>query len=248
MTASLSKPPTWAGVSSTVEEQAMSGPHETDGQGKKHRVLVVDGHLILRQALGLLLAKEPTLEVCGEAEDESEALRQIELCRPDLVVVDVALRSGGSGIDLISAIKGRYPEIKTLLWSTFAEELLVERALRAGATGYLSKEESLEQLVEAIHQVLQDRMYLSPLMTRKVLERAYDGRPSADDPLQSLSSREMEVFKMIGHGLTTQQIAADLQVSSKTVDSHRERIKQKLDLKNGTELTHRAAQWALRKE
>jgi DNA-binding NarL/FixJ family response regulator len=225
----------------------MSRLEETDGHGEKHRILVVDGHLIIRQALELLLVKEPSLELCGEAEDEAEALRQIELCRPDLVVMDIALK-GGSGIGLVSAIKERYPDVKTLIWSMFAETPLVERALRVGATGYLSKEESLEQLAEAIHQVLKGRRYLSPLMTSKVMERVSDGKPLGCDPLQSLSSREMEVFEMIGRGLTTQQIAFKLEVSSKTVDSHRERIKQKLDLKNGTELTHRAAHWAIQKE
>jgi DNA-binding NarL/FixJ family response regulator len=226
----------------------MSRPEERDSLSKKWRILVVDGHLISRQALGLLLARESSLEVCGEAEDESEAIQQIELRCPELVVMDIALKNGSSGFRLISTIRQRYPGIKTLIWSMFAEKLLVERALRIGATGYLSKEESLELVGEAIQQMLRDRRYLSPLMTRKVLELVSDGTPLGNDNLQNLSSREMEVFEMIGRGLTTQQIAAKLEVSSKTVDSHRERIKQKLDLKNGTELTHRAAQWVLRKE
>jgi len=226
----------------------MSRPDEADGQSKMHRILVVDSYPIIRQALGLLLAKELALELCGEAEDEAEALQQIQLRRPDLVVVDVVLKGGSSGIQLISAIKARYPEIKTLVWSMFEDKLLVERALRVGATGYLSKEESLEQVVEAIHQVLRDRAYLSPLMARTLMEQVSDGKPSPEDPLQTLSHREMEIFEMIGGGLTSQEIAAQLQLSPKTVDSHRERIKQKLDLKNSTALTHRATQWSLQKK
>ncbi len=226
----------------------MSRPEERDGQAKTHRILVVDGHLLSRQALGLRLAKEPGLAVCGEAEDEWEGLRQIERCRPDLVVVDVALKNGGNGIELIAAVKQRYPAMKTLVWSMFAEKPLVECALRIGATGYLSKEESLELVVEAIRQVLEGRLYLSPLMAGKVMTLVSDDQPLPRDPLEALSRREMEVFSMIGAGLTTQQIAAKLEVSPKTVDSHRERIKQKLALKNSTELTHRATQWALQPE
>jgi DNA-binding NarL/FixJ family response regulator len=223
----------------------MSRPEELNGRCDKHRILVVDEHLINRQALRLLLAAEPSVEVCGEAEDESEALQQIEQYCPDVAVIDVALKGGGGGISLVSTIKERWPSVKTLIWSMFAERLLVERALRAGAAGYLSKEESLDELREAIRRVLRGEVYLSPLMTRIVMDRLSDGKLLGDDLLQKLSRREREIFEMIGRGLTTQQIAVELRVSSKTIDSHRERIKQKLDLKNGTELTHLAIQCML---
>ena len=240
----------WACLSpgACMRNQPMSRRDQADRQDKKHRILVVDSYPIVRQALGLLLAKELSLELCGEAEDEAEALQQIERCRPDLVVVDVVLKHGSSGIQLIAAIRARYPGIKTLIWSLFEDTLLLERALRVGATGYLSKEESLEQVVEAIQQVLRGRTYLSPLMARTLMEQVGDGKPPLHDPLHTLSHREMEVFEMIGGGLTTQEIAAKLQLSPKTVDSHRERIKQKLDLKHSTALTHRATQWNLQKK
>ena len=214
--------------------------------GRNYRIFIVDDQPVIRQALSILLAKESHFEVCGEAENESDALQQIESCLPDLVVVDVLLKNG-NGISLISALKQHYPALKTLIWSMLEETSFAERALRAGASGYVSKEEPFEQVVEAVHKVLQNSAYLSPHMTSKLMALVNNGKAPAVDPVHALSNRELQVFEMVGQGLTTQQIALKLQVSPKTVESHRERIKQKLDLKNSTQLNHRATHWVIQK-
>lgn len=216
--------------------------------GKINRIFVVDDHLIPRQALVMLLAKEPQMEVCGDTEEESEAIRQIETCVPDLVLIGISSKNCMSGLHLLSLIKDRNPSVKTLVWLTMDNDLIVERALRAGANGYLSKEEPFERVVDAIHRVLQDSTFLSPLIIHKLLEHIHNGKLSTADSPQTLSLRELEVFDMIGHGMTTQQIALMMQISPKTVETHRTRIKQKLDIKNSTQLNYRATLWVLDKE
>jgi RNA polymerase sigma factor (sigma-70 family) len=216
--------------------------------GKKHRIFVVDDHQIPRQALVMLLAKEPLFEVCGDSEGESEAIQRIEACDPDLVVVGISSKNCMNGLRLLSEIKERNPNRKTLIWLMMENNLIVERALRAGASGYLSKEEPFEQVVDAIDKVLRDSTFLSPLVVHKLMEHIHNGKLSAADSLQNLSVRELEVFDMIGHGMTTQQIATKLQISPKTVETHRTRIKQKLDIKNSAQLNYRATLWAIDKE
>jgi DNA-binding NarL/FixJ family response regulator len=212
----------------------------------KHRVLIVDDHPVVRRGLNALLADEPDVEVCGEAEDVEEAIERVGVTEPEVVVVDISLKNG-NGIRLISEIKARYPDVRCLVWSMFDDNLFAERALRAGAAGYINKREPTERLIQAIRMVLRGEVYLSEPMTRCLVERISGGQDLNEDPIHRLSDRELEVFELIGHGNTTQEIAAKLHLSPKTVEAHRERIKLKLDLKNGVELNRRAVQWVLEK-
>ena len=210
----------------------------------QRRILIVDDHPIVRKGLAQLLAHEPDMEVCNGAESVNEALELVRACQPDLVVVDISLRDS-HGIDLIVEIKAAYPRVKMLVWSMFDEKVFAERALRAGASGYINKQESVERVVDAIRQVLAGEMYLSPRMTNLFLRRVGAGQALEEDPIGQLSNREIEVFEMIGKGLTTRLIARKLKLSPKTIESHREKIKAKLGLKNAAELARRAIQWVL---
>jgi DNA-binding NarL/FixJ family response regulator len=213
-------------------------------QSRKHRVLLVDDHPLVRRGLAEVIAREPDMETCGEAADVQEALREVERTHPDVVVVDLTLKTG-HGLELIERLKSRDPTIKTLVSSMHDEMLFAERVLRAGAMGYITKQEPPEALIRAIRQVLGGEVYLSPRMTNRLLRRVVTGNPAQEDPVQGLSNRELEVYEMIGQGLTIQQIAQRLHLSPKTVETHREKIKQKLNLKSSTELNRRAVQWVL---
>ena len=213
-------------------------------QGRKHRVLLVDDHPLVRRGVADVIAREPDLELCGEASDVIEALSVLEQTKPDVVVVDLSLKTG-HGIELIEKIKARDSQIKTLVSSMHDETLFAERVLRAGAMGYITKQEPPETLLKAIRQVLRGEVYLSPRMTSRLLRRVAEGGMAREDPVQGLSNREVEVYEMIGQGLTIQQIAQRLHLSPKTVETHREKVKQKLNVKNSAELNRRAVQWVL---
>jgi len=217
------------------------------GRVKKHRVFLVDDHPLVRRSLADVIAGEPDLEVCGEASDVLEALREVEKAGPDIVVVDLSLKSG-HGIDLIEQLKAKDERIKTLVSSMHDEMLFAERVLRAGAMGYVSKQEPPETLLQAIRQVLRGEVYLSPRMTNRLLRGVATGTLPQHNPIQGLSNRELEVYEMIGQGLTVQQIAGKLNLSPKTVETHREKVKQKLNLKSSAELNRRAVQWVLERE
>ena len=217
------------------------------GRVKKHRVFLVDDHPLVRRSLADVIAGEPDLEVCGEASDVLEALREVEKAGPDIVVVDLSLKSG-HGIDLIEQLKAKDERIKTLVSSMHDEMLFAERVLRAGAMGYVSKQEPPETLLQAIRQVLRGEMYLSPRMTNRLLRGVATGALPQRNPIHGLSNRELEVYEMIGQGLTIQQIAGKLNLSPKTVETHREKVKQKLNLKSSAELNRRAVQWVLERE
>lgn len=211
---------------------------------RKCKILVVDDHPIVRKGLAQLIAQEPDIELCGDAESVTQALEQIAARDPDLVVVDMALKDS-HGMELLAEIRSRFPHVRTLVWSMFDEKVYAERAIRAGAMGYVNKQESTQQLMDAIRQVLNGEFYVSSQMTRALLRRISGGTAMDQDPIQSLSNRELEVFEMIGNALTTQQIARKLNLSPKTVEAHRERIKAKLHLANAAELSRRAIQWVL---
>jgi DNA-binding NarL/FixJ family response regulator len=212
--------------------------------GRKHKILLVDDHPLVRRGLADLIAGEPNLEVCGQASDVAGALQEVERTHPDLVVIDLTLK-GGHGIDLIEKIKARSQQVRMLVSSMHDEMLFAERVLRAGAMGYVTKQESPETLLGAVRQVLRGEVYLSPRMTSRLLHRVAAGGLPQESPLEILSNRELEVFEMIGQGLTTLQIARRLELSPKTIETHREKIKQKLNLKNSAELSRRAVQWVL---
>jgi len=210
---------------------------------KKHKVLIVDDHPIVRRGLAELIALEPDLEVCGEAADMAEAVKQIEANPPDAAIIDISLKSG-LGLELIEHVKANHANVKMLVSSMHDELLFAERSLRAGALGYIPKHEPTETLLDAIRQVLRGEIYLTARMSNRLMHN-FVGKPADTDPIKTLSNRELEVFEMIGQGLTTQQIAGKLKLSAKTIETHREKIKGKLDLKNSTELSRRAVQWVL---
>jgi DNA-binding NarL/FixJ family response regulator len=210
----------------------------------KSRVLIVDDHPLVRRGLAELIEDDPKLEVCGEAADTEDALRQVEATHPHVVVVDISLKSG-HGIELIEQIKARHEYVRMLVSSVHDESLFAERALRAGAMGYVNKQEATQTVIEAIHQILRGEIFLSDDMANRLLKTVVGGEPLEEDPIKTLSNREIEVFEMIGQALTTKQIAKKLHLSPKTVETHREKIKTKLNLASSTELTHRAMQWVM---
>jgi len=217
---------------------------EVEARISKYRVLIVDDHPIVRRGLTEMINQEPDLEVCGEAADTTEALQQVRERNPDVVVVDLSLKSG-HGIDLIEQIKAIDERIRMIVSSMHDESLFAERVLRAGALGYLSKQEPAGKLLEAIRQVARGEIYLSPPMANRLLYAVVGGNRLDRNPIATLSNRELEVFEMIGQGLATKQIAGKLHLSPKTIETHREKIKSKLNLSNSNELNRRAVQWVL---
>lgn len=208
----------------------------------KHPVLIVDDHPIVRRGLMDVINDTTDLEVCGEAADVPQALHQVEATRPHVVIVDITL-GDESGIELIDYIKSRWPSIKILVSSAHDEDTFAARVLRAGALGFISKREPLPQVVAAIRQVLHGEVYLSPRIATRLLRRAA-GRESLDqDPVQTLSNRELQVFQLIGEGLNTREIANRLGISPKTVESHRKVLKQKLNTPTSSHLSRQAFQW-----
>jgi DNA-binding NarL/FixJ family response regulator len=210
------------------------------------RVLIVDDHPPVREALTIRLALEADLEVCGEAADVAEALQVFDATNPDVAVIDIALK-GGDGIDLIKRIKARNDSVRLLVWSMYSENLCAERALRAGALGYINKEQATDQIIVAIRRVLDGKVYLSDAMAEKLLHRTVGERGASvgRSPIDTLSDRELEVFRRIGQGVKTQDIATQMHLSVKTVESYRDRIRIKLNLCTGLELSRYALLWVL---
>lgn len=213
------------------------------------RILVVDDHPAVREALASRIGGQSDLEVCGEAEDIHEALHLIESMKPDLAVVDISLKTG-NGIDLIKRIQSRNDRVRILVWSMHPESLYAERALRAGAMGYINKDQATDRIIDAIRQVLAGKVYLSSSMAEKLLQRAVGVKRASLErsPMETLSDRELEVFRLIGQGVKTANIAARLHVSLGTIWTYRDRIRTKLDLEDGTDLAHFATQWILETE
>jgi len=209
------------------------------------RVLIVDDHPLFRRGLRAMIEQEPGLQVCGEAADAGEALRQVSVHEPDLVIVDVSLRKG-HGIELVKQIRARNKRVKMLMCSMHDDQLFAERALSAGALGYVNKGEAPETILGSIRAVLHGGVYLSGEVSRRLLTRGHSGAGApACRPGDSLSDRELAVFELIGNGFTTRAVAEQLFLSVKTVETYREHIKAKLGLKNGAELARHAAQWVL---
>ena len=207
---------------------------------KSHKILMVDDHAIFREGLSRLLQNEKGLVVCGEATDAEEALKKIELLKPDLVIVDISL-GGMNGIDLTKSLRTKYPLLFILVLSMHKEALYAERALRAGANGYIMKKESGAKLLDAIGRVLQGQTYVSNDLNESILQKmTSSGRGVSGPLLDTLSDRELEVFQFVGQGYGTRQIAQELNISMKTVESHREHIREKLGLKTNFELVQHA--------
>ncbi|MDH5203223.1 MAG: response regulator transcription factor [Nitrospirota bacterium] len=219
----------------------------TKPQGKSQtkitKILIVDDHPIFRKGLTQLINQETNFTVCGEAEDTHKALEAISEQKPDLIIVDISLK-GIDGIELIKKIKLKYSNLSVLVVSMHDESFFAERALRAGARGYIMKQEAVEKMMEAICKVLNGEIYVSEKIGSKLLEKFIDGKPDKMySPLEALSDRELEVFQLIGQGLETRQVAKELHVSIKTVESYRAHIKEKLKIKTSTELLRYAIRW-----
>ncbi len=209
---------------------------------KNCRILIVDDHPVVRYGLSQAIAKQPDLTVCGEAGNVAEALQLAKSTAPNVAIVDLSLE-GESGLRLIEQIKALYPDTKMLVSSIHDEAVYAPRALRAGAMGYIEKGEPIEKILEAVRQILKGELYLNPRVGSRLLQRAAVGKPLDHDPTQMLSNRELEIFEMVGQGMTVNEIARRLQVSPKTIESHRRNIRTKLNLKNSAQLTHRAINW-----
>ncbi len=204
-------------------------------------VAIVDDHPLVREGLAARISAQPDMEVCGEAADIESALELIVTKRPSLVIVDIALRNG-HGIDLIKRIVAAGVNTRMLVVSAYDESFFAERALRAGALGYINKQELQGQVVEALRTVLRGERYLSSVMAQRLIAQAI-GSKAAHGGTETLTDRELQIFQLIGRGKSTREIAQELNVSVHTIDSHREHIRAKLDLHSGTELIQRAVQW-----
>ncbi len=215
------------------------------GPAAKSRVFVVDDHPIVRQGLALMINREPDLEVCGEAEDAHAAVAAIERLRPDVVVVDISLH-GPDGIELVKTIRARDAHLPLLVLSMHDESIYAERALRAGAHGYIMKQEATERVLIAIRRILNGDVYLSDSAASRVVNQYVRGSAGAiPAPVSVLSDRELEVFCLIGQGRGTREIADTLHLSVKTVETYQTHIKEKLSLRNARELVQHAIEWNL---
>ncbi len=208
----------------------------------KVEIFLVEDHPIFRRGLRDLIEQEDKFHVCGEAESVGAAWNKIREDLPDLVIIDISL-VGRNGLELTQLLKNEYPELPTLMLSMHEEALYAERALQAGARGYIMKHETADLIVDAIHVVRSGKVYLSPKMTSEVLHKIVGGSNKGPLPQQCLTNRELEVFEMIGSGLTTREASERLCLSAKTIGTYRERIKAKLSLRNSSELSQRAVQW-----
>lgn len=208
----------------------------------KSKIFIVDDHPIVRQGLALLINREPDLTVVGDAEETCTALLRIDEKKPNLVVVDISL-NGPDGLDLLKEIRIHQPNLPVLILSMLDESVYAERALRAGANGYIMKQEATERVLVAIRRILAGEIYVSDRMANRMLHKYVSGGgPETESPIAELSDRELEVFRLIGEGRATRQIAEELHISVKTVESYRSHIKDKLSLKTGRELVQRAMQ------
>jgi DNA-binding NarL/FixJ family response regulator len=210
---------------------------------QKSKVLLVDDHPLVREWLANLINQQSDLQVCGEADSAPKALQMIGAVNPEVAIVDISME-GGSGLELIKNIKASHPKVMVIVLSMHDEALYAERALRAGARGYIMKREATKRVLEAIRCVLGGDLYLSDKIAMLMAEKFVDGRPkSAGSVMERLSDRELEVFQLLGRGYSTRQIADELHVSFKTVQSFCARIKEKLNYVNAAELLREAVRW-----
>ncbi|MHC4939979.1 MAG: response regulator [Planctomycetota bacterium] len=217
-----------------MEQRSKDGPK---------RVLVVDDHPLVRIALREMVCAQPELDVCGETDNAPEAIQLVRKHRPDLALVDLSLKSG-SGLELIKQIRAWDRHVKVLVISVHDDALFAPRALEAGALGYVNKGEPEDRILSAIRRVLQGRVALSEVIADHMIRRSVGNHVAARTRVQKLSDREIEVLELIGQGFPTRRIAEHLQLSVKTIETHREKLKLKLDLADGAALACYAAVWA----
>ena len=211
----------------------------------KIKVFIIDDHELVRQGLRTLISSEDDLEVCGEAANVCQAKQLKQSIEPDLAVIDISLPDG-SGLDLINNLHQWRPEMRIIVLSMYDDELFAERALNNGAMGYISKQDSANKLLEAIRQVLDNKVYVSPKMTDRLLKRfSHNAKNDARSVVDLLSDREIQVFELIGNGKKTAEIAEQLNISVKTIETYRSKIKQKFNFTSSAELTRSAVLWSL---
>lgn len=207
----------------------------------KIRVLLVDSHPILRESFASFINRETDLDVCAQTGDPSKAMQELGALQPHLVLLEISME-GEDGVSFIKRLHQEFPQVNILVFSHLDEALYAERSLRAGAKGYIMKQAPIEEVMAAIRKVGEGGRYLSCVMQERMLETFANGNRSQSLGMGSLSDRELEVFKRIGAGLSTREIAEDLRISIKTVETYRAHIKKKLCLRNGTQLMQRALQ------
>jgi DNA-binding NarL/FixJ family response regulator len=210
----------------------------------KARIMVVDDHPMVRDGLIRLITQQDDLVCCGQAGTVAETLATISKKQPDLLILDLRLK-GGDGLELIKTLMAQYPQLRILILSQYEAPLYVERALRAGALGYVVKEQAAEEVLKAIRAVLAGEIYLTRGMAARFLRRFVGPGANKEDSsgAEPLSDRELHVLQLLGSGLSTREIAAELKLSFKTIESHRENIKRKLGLRNASALVHYATDW-----
>jgi DNA-binding NarL/FixJ family response regulator len=209
----------------------------------KVKIFLVDDHPLVREWLTNLIHQQPDLIVCGESEDVPRALQKISAIKPDVAIVDILIKHG-SGIELIKSLKALHPDVATIVLSMHDEKLYAERALRAGARGYVMKSETAKKVIMVIRQVLAGKIYMSESIAAVFAEKFVDGRLLASGSLvEQLSDRELETFQLLGKGYETRQVAEMMNVSMKTVQAHCAHIKEKLKLANAAELLREAVRW-----
>jgi DNA-binding NarL/FixJ family response regulator len=215
---------------------------------RKKTVFVVDDHPIVRQGLSLLINQEPDLTVCGEAEEMHSALSAILAVKPDILIVDISL-NGPDGLELLKNVRINAPRMPVLILSMHDESIYAERALRAGANGYIMKQEATEKVLVALRRILSGEIYVSDKIANSMLQHYVRGaNPSEHSSIAELTDRELEVFRLIGEGHGTRQIADDLHLSVKTVESYQAHIKEKLSLRSARELVQHAIEWTVREK
>jgi DNA-binding NarL/FixJ family response regulator len=210
----------------------------------KTQVLIVDDHPVIRDGLATIINHERDMNVCGQADDAHQALKAVTELKPDVVIADISLKSS-DGIELTKSIKARYPRLPVIVFSIHDESIYAERALRAGAHAYMMKDVVSENIVKAIRTVLNGEIFISEKISKKFLHKiAGDKAGTTKTPIESLSDRELEIFRLIGEGYKPSQIAKQLHLSIKTIETYRARIKEKLNLANAAELLRYSIKWA----
>ena len=224
----------------------MTNPYagEKSTPSAKKGVLIVDDHPLLRQGLALLINQQQDMHVCGEVEEAQAAMQAIAQRRPDIMILDISL-NGPDGLELLKTIRATDPALPVLILSMHDEAIYAERALRARANGYIMKQEATEKVLVAVRRILNGEVYLSDHMSSKLLQQYVGGAPSMQSRISLLSDRELEVYRLIGEGRATREIAEELHLSVKTVETYQAHIKEKLALRSGRELIQHAIQWKM---
>ncbi|MEY2546288.1 MAG: hypothetical protein QOG48_1405 [Verrucomicrobiota bacterium] len=209
---------------------------------RKHRIFLIDDHPLVREGLASLINQQQDMTVCGQAEDSAEAITRIREDRPDVALVDISLKNE-SGLELVKNLEAEFPLVALIVLSMHDEALYAERALRAGARGYVMKRETTKNVLTAIRRVLAGDVYVSERVVNAMARRMNSRKPNAATPVEQLSDRELEIFRLLGQGRTTSQIAEDLHLSLKTVQAYCARAKEKFGVNSLSELLRAAIRW-----